>query len=434
MSSKKKNAITMIALVVVLIICLVLYFVIPRGKSSDKDADSSSTSESNSTDSGSDNAKITLDTITSDNISSITLTKKGKQAWKLSQKKKGTWKIDGKESAPVSDDTISSMVKNVNPVKATQKFSAKSGNLSDYGLKTPAFTIAILAGIESLLSAVVSDGMIGDTHKSNAELIGQGLGNIFSGLFGGIPATGAIARTAANVRNGGRTPIAGIVHCITLTIILLVLMPLAALIPMTTLAAVLLVVAANMADWTSFFRLCKTAPKSDIIVLVATFFLTVFFDLVVAIEIGVVLAALLFMKRMAETADIKAWKYTDSPDITPGEAEKLRDIPHSISVFEICGPMFFAAADQIVNINSHHHTKVVVIRMRSVPAIDASAMHSLHELADRAKRKNITLVFSHVNEQPMHVMEKDGFVELIGKENFHENIVDALDYAEQLVR
>lgn len=299
---------------------------------------------------------------------------------------------------------------------------------------SPAFTIAILAGIESLLSAVVSDGMIGDTHKSNAELIGQGLGNIFSGLFGGIPATGAIARTAANVRNGGRTPIAGIVHCITLTIILLVLMPLAALIPMTTLAAVLLVVAANMADWTSFFRLCKTAPKSDIIVLVATFFLTVFFDLVVAIEIGVVLAALLFMKRMAETADIKAWKYTDSPDITPGEAEKLRDIPHSISVFEICGSMFFAAADQIVNINSHHHTKVVVIRMRSVPAIDASAMHSLHELADRAKRKNITLVFSHVNEQPMHVMEKDGFVELIGKENFHENIVDALDYAEQLVR
>lgn len=299
---------------------------------------------------------------------------------------------------------------------------------------SPAFTIAVLAAIESLLSAVVSDGMIGDTHKSNAELIGQGLGNIFSGLFDGIPATGAIARTAANVRNGGRTPIAGITHCVTLTIILLVLMPLAALIPMTTLAAVLLVVAANMADWKSFFRLCKSAPKSDIIVLVATFFLTVFFDLVVAIEIGVVLAALLFMKRMAETADIKAWKYTDSPDITPGEAEKLRDIPHSISVFEICGPMFFAAADQILNINSGHHTKVVVIRMRSVPAIDASAMKSLHELVNRAKRKNITLVFSHVNEQPMHVMEKDGFIDLVGKENFHENIVDALDYAEGLVR
>lgn len=299
---------------------------------------------------------------------------------------------------------------------------------------SPAFTIAVLAAIESLLSAVVSDGMIGDTHKSNAELIGQGLGNIFSGFFGGIPATGAIARTAANVRNGGRTLIAGIAHCITLTIILLVLMPLAALIPMTTLAAVLLVVAANMADWSSFFRLCKNAPKSDIIVLVATFFLTVFFDLVVAIEIGVVLAALLFMKRMAETADIKAWKYTDSPDITPGEAEKLREIPHSISVFEICGPMFFAAADQLLGINSDHRTKAVVIRMRSVPAIDASAMKCLHELAERAKKKNIHLIFSHVNEQPMKVMKKDGFYELIGKKNFHENIVSALDYAETLVK
>lgn len=299
---------------------------------------------------------------------------------------------------------------------------------------SPAFTIAVLAAIESMLSAVVSDGMIGDTHKSNAELIGQGLGNIFSGFFGGIPATGAIARTAANVRNGGRTPIAGIAHCITLTIILLVLMPLAALIPMTTLAAVLLVVAANMADWSSFFRLCKNAPKSDIIVLVATFFLTVFFDLVVAIEIGVVLAALLFMKRMAETADIKAWKYTDSPDITPGEAEKLREIPHSISVFEICGPMFFAAADQLLGINSDHRTKAVVIRMRSVPAIDASAMKCLHELAERAKKKNIHLIFSHVNEQPMKVMKKDGFYELIGKKNFHENIVSALDYAETLVK
>ena len=299
---------------------------------------------------------------------------------------------------------------------------------------SPAFTIAVLAAIESLLSAVVSDGMIGDTHKSNAELLGQGLGNIFSGFFGGIPATGAIARTAANVRNGGRTPIAGIAHCITLTIILLVLMPLAALIPMTTLAAVLLVVAANMADWSSFFRLCKNAPKSDIIVLVATFFLTVFFDLVIAIEIGVVLAALLFMKRMAETADIKAWKYTDSPDITPGEAEKLREIPHSISVFEICGPMFFAAADQLLGINSDHRTKAVVIRMRSVPAIDASAMKYLHELAERAKKKNIHLIFSHVNEQPMKVMKKDGFYELIGKENFHENIVSALDYAETLVK
>lgn len=300
-------------------------------------------------------------------------------------------------------------------------------------LISPAFTIAILAGIESLLSAVVSDGMIGDTHKSNAELIGQGLGNIFSGLFGGIPATGAIARTAANVRNGGRTPIAGITHCITLSIILVVLMPLASLIPMTTLAAVLLVVAWNMADWTSFFHLCKTAPKSDMIVLVATFFLTVFFDLVVAIEVGVVLAALLFMKRMAETADVTAWKYADEPDVTPGEAEKMRDIPHSIRVFEISGPLFFAAADEILTITSDKSTKVIVIRMRSVPAIDASAMRSLRDLAARAKKKHITLIFSHVNEQPMSVMKKDHFIELIGEEHFLPNIVEALDYAENMV-
>lgn len=298
---------------------------------------------------------------------------------------------------------------------------------------SPAFTIAILAGIESLLSAVVSDGMIGDTHKSNAELVGQGLGNIFSGLFGGIPATGAIARTAANVRNGGRTPIAGIVHCITLTAILLLLMPLAALIPMTTLAAVLLIVAVNMADWTSFFHLCKTAPKSDVIVLVTTFLLTVFFDLVVAIEIGVVLAALLFMKRMAETTDVKPWKYVEQPDVTPGEAEKLRNISRSIRVFEISGPLFFAAADRLLSIDSKQYTKVIVIRMRSVTAIDASAMKSLREFEARAKKKNITVIFSHVNEQPMHVMEKDGFVEYVGEENFCHNIVEALDYAEKLV-
>lgn len=301
-------------------------------------------------------------------------------------------------------------------------------------LISPAFTIAILAGIESLLSAVVSDGMIGDTHKSNAELMGQGLGNIFSGLFGGIPATGAIARTAANVKNGGRSPIAGITHCVTLTIILVVLMPLASLIPMTTLAAVLLVVAWNMADWTSFARLCKTAPKSDVIVLVTTFLLTVFFDLVVAIEVGVVMAALLFMKRMAETADVKAWKYADEPDVTPGEAEKFRDIPHSIRVFEISGPLFFAAADEILHINTDKSTKVVVVRMRSVPAIDASAMRSIRELSNRAKKKHITLIFSHVNEQPMSVMKKDGFIEYVGAENFHPNIVAALDYAESLVK
>ena len=300
-------------------------------------------------------------------------------------------------------------------------------------LMSPALTIAILAGIESLLSAVVSDGMIGDRHKSNAELIGQGLGNIFSGLFGGIPATGAIARTAANVRNGGRTPIAGIVHCITLSIILVVMMPLASMIPLTTLAAVLLIVAANMADWSAFFHLLKTAPKSDIVVLMLTFLLTVFFDLVVAIEYGVVLAAILFMKRMSDTSDVKSWRYIEEPEVTDGEAEKLMSIPKAIRVFEISGPMFFAAADRLLAIDSKKYTKVIVIRMRSVPAIDVSAMIKLRELVESARKDKITIVFSHVNEQPMEAFEKDGFVDYAGRENFKKNIVEALEYAESLI-
>ena len=298
---------------------------------------------------------------------------------------------------------------------------------------SPAFTIAVLAGIESLLSAVVADGMIGDNHKSNAELLGQGLGNIFSGIFGGIPATGAIARTAANVRNGGRTPIAGITHCVVLTIILVSLMPLAALIPMTTLASVLLIVAINMADWTGFARLCRTAPRSDVAVLVCTFLLTVIFDLVIAIEVGVVLGALLFMKRMTETSDIKAWKYADDENVDPEEARRFRDIPHSIRVFEISGPLFFAVANKNLRFETDRKTEVVVIRMRSVPAIDANAMKILHDMVADAKKRDITMIFSHVNAQPLSVMKKDGFIDLVGKQNFRANIVEALDYAESLV-
>ena len=297
-------------------------------------------------------------------------------------------------------------------------------------LISPAFTIALLAGIKSLLSCVVSDGMIGDRHNSNAELIGQGLGNIFSGLFGGIPATGAIARTAANVKNGGRTPIAGIVHSITLLLILLILMPAAAMIPMTTLAAVLIIVAWNMCDWKAFLRLMKKAPKSDIIVLVGTFLLTVIFDLVVAIEVGIVVSALLFMKRMAEVSDVKAWKYIEQPDVTEGEAETLLSVPKEIRVYEISGPMFFAAADQLAYIDTKKYTKFLIIRMRSVPAIDASAMRALHELADRTAKKKIHLIFSHVNEQPLSVMKKDGFYERIGADYFQSNIVDAIRFAE----
>ena len=326
-------------------------------------------------------------------------------------------------------NTIGSVFGELNSSFPTPKFPTVTFEMVSK-LISPAFTIAILAGIESLLSAVVSDGMIGDTHKSNAELVGQGLGNIFSGLFGGIPATGAIARTAANVRNGGRTPIAGVVHCITLAIILVLLMPLASMIPMTSLAAVLLVVAANMADWSSFFHLCKTAPKSDIIVLVLTFVLTVVFDLVVAIEVGVVLAALLFMKRMSDTAEVTGWKYIEEPDVMPGEQEKLMQVNKAIRIFEVKGPLFFAAADKLLQINSKKYTKIIIVRMRAVPAIDASAMRKLRELIDRARKKGIQVVFSHVNEQPRKVMEKDGFIEYVGAENFRENIMDAISFAE----
>ncbi len=297
----------------------------------------------------------------------------------------------------------------------------------------PAFTIAVLAGVESLLSAVVADGMIGDKHKSNAELLGQGLGNIFSGLFGGIPATGAIARTAANVRNGGRSPIAGIVHCITLAIILVLLMPLAAMIPMTTLAAVLLVVAANMADWEDFVYLCKTAPLSDSIVLVVTFLLTVFFDLVVAIEVGVVLAAILFMKRMSETSEIRSWKDDEDLETMPGEKEKLLSLNKAIRVFEISGPLFFATADKLLDIGGKKNTKVIIIRMRGVTAIDASAMKKLHEMVEAVLKEGTKVIFSHVNEQPLKVMEKDRFIDYVGSENFCGNIMEAIGRAENML-
>lgn len=300
-------------------------------------------------------------------------------------------------------------------------------------LISPAFTIALLAGIESLLSCVVADGMIGDKHNSNAELVGQGVGNIFSALFGGIPATGAIARTAANIKNGGRSPIAGMVHSVTLLLIMIVLMPFAALIPMTTLAAILIIVAWNMCDWRIFGHLVKTAPKSDVAVLVGTFLLTVIFDLVVAIEIGVVASALLFMRRMADVAEIKSWKYIEEPDVTEGEAEKLVSIPKEIRVFEISGPLFFAAADRLAEISTKKYTKVLVIRMRSVPAIDASAMHVLEGLYENMQKKGIQMVFSHVNEQPMSVMQKDRFVEHVGENHFQPDIVSALNYAETLL-
>lgn len=303
-------------------------------------------------------------------------------------------------------------------------------------LMSPAFTIAILAGIESLLSCVVSDGMIGSRHRSNMELVAQGVGNIASGVFGGIPATGAIARTAANVKNGGRTPIAGMVHAITLLLILVLLMPLAALIPMTTLAAILIIVAYNMSEWREFVTIVKKAPKSDIAVLITTFVLTVIFDLVVAIEIGIVLAALLFMKRMADVTTLQSWKYIEDEEEVMDDADsiQLKQVPKNTLVYEINGPMFFAAADKFMDIATHSGEKVktIIIRMRAVPAMDATVMHTLNNVYDVCKSKNITLIFSHVMEQPMSVMEKDGFAEKIGKENFVPNIDAALKRASNL--
>lgn len=292
------------------------------------------------------------------------------------------------------------------------------------------FTIAVLAAIESLLSCVVADSMINSKHRSNMELVAQGIGNIGSALFGGIPATGAIARTAANIKNGGRTPIAGMVHSIVLVLVLVVLMPYAALIPMPTIAAILFMVAYNMCGWRTFVELCKKAPKSDILVLLVTFVLTVVFDLVVAIEVGMIIACVLFMKRMSEEAEIKGWKYFD--DENDPDAIELRTVPQSVRVYEISGPMFFGAADRIAEITLKDFTKCLVIRMRGVPAVDATAMHSLELLYENCKKNEVQLVFSHVNEQPFHTMEKAGFVDKIGRENFCKHIDDALERASQI--
>ena len=297
---------------------------------------------------------------------------------------------------------------------------------------TNAITIALLAGIESLLSAVVADSMIGSKHRSNMELIAQGIANIGSACFGGIPATGAIARTAANIKNGGRTPIAGMVHSISLVLVVLFMMPLAKLIPMPCIAAILFQVAYNMSGWRNFYKLCKSSPKSDILVLGITFILTVVFDLVVAIEVGIVLAALLFMKRMSDVTSVEGWKEID--DENDPDSITLRVIPEHTVVYEFSGPMFFAAAGKILNISFKEDTKVLVIRMRSVHAIDATAMHNLEQLYEDCKKRNITIVLSHVNEQPMTVFKKDGFDKMIGEENFRPHIDEALKRAEELAK
>ena len=250
--------------------------------------------------------------------------------------------------------------------------------------------------------------------------------NISSALFGGIPATGAIARTAANVKNGGRTPIAGMVHAVTLLIILLVLMPYAALIPMPAIAAVLFIVAYNMSGWRKFLRLVKTAPKSDTAVLLATFLLTVIFDLVIAIEVGMLSACILFMKRMSDETNAYGWKEID--ENTDDENIRLKKVPENTMVFEITGPIFFGASTKITDVIRTANKQVIILRMRSVPAIDATGLHSLETIVKLCEKQDKTLIFSHVNEQPMKTLEKAGILDKI---MLADNIDMALEKAEK---
>lgn len=311
------------------------------------------------------------------------------------------------------------------------KFSMPSITWSEIKDLAPnAFTIAVLAAIESLLSCVVSDSMVNSRHNSNTELIAQGAGNIASALFGGIPATGAIARTAANVKNGGRTPISAMVHAVTLLLVLLVLMPYAALIPMPTIAAILFMVAYNMSGWRSFVNLCKTAPKSDTVVLIATFVLTVVFDLVVAIEIGMIVTCILFIKRMSEETLVKGWKLINDED--DPDSISLRKVPEHTMVYEISGPMFFGAADKILGISVKEEMSNLILRMRSVNAIDSTAINALRTLSENCKKHKVQLILSHVNEQPMNALVKCGLYDQIGAENFCDHIDLALARAEKL--
>ena len=293
-----------------------------------------------------------------------------------------------------------------------------------------ALTIAILAAIESLLSCVVADSMVNSKHNSNAELMAQGVGNIVSVMFGGIPATGAIARTAANAKNGGRTPIAGMVHAVVLLLVLLFLMPYAGLIPMPTIAAILFMVAYNMSERKKFVRVVKTAPKTDIIVMLATFTLTVVFDLVIAIEVGMILTALLFIKRMSDETSVKGWEYVDED--SDADSVELKVIPKNVRVYEISGPLFFGVADKILDITLKDYTKCLILRMRSVPAIDATAMNYLEDLEEKCYKSGVKLIMSHVNPQPMKIMKKSGFYGKVGRDNFCANIDEALKKASKV--
>lgn len=325
---------------------------------------------------------------------------------------------------PLKVDTIGTLYPTLSsafPTPALPEFSFATVK----AVLPSAVTIAVLAAIESLLSCVVSDGMIGDRHDSNTELIAQGLGNVASGLFGGIPATGAIARTAANVKNGGRSPISGMVHAIVLLLFLLVLMPLAKLIPMPIIAAILIMVAYNMSEWRHFVHVCRFSAWTDILVLVVTFVLTVAFDLVVAIAAGLILATVLFMKRMADVASVRRWEPAD-------EHAHGKALPAGAVVYELNGPLFFADADKMLSITPEEGLRVLILRMSNMPLLDASALKNLSTLLYVCRSRGTVLLLSHVSPQPLSVMKKAGFLEDVGEEHVFASIDDALAYAEAL--
>ena len=291
-------------------------------------------------------------------------------------------------------------------------------------------TIAILAAIESLLSCVVADSMISSHHRCNMELVAQGAGNIASVLFGGIPATGAIARTAANVKNGGRTPIAAMTHAVVLLAVLAFLMPYAAYIPMPTIAAILVHVAYNMSGWRNFAHVCKTASRGAVATMLITFALTVIFDLVMAIGVGMVITVVLVLKMVSEETEVKGWRYYCDEN---SEVTHLRELPKSVRVYEINGPLFFGMTERIGDISVKEFTKYLIIRMRGVPSLDASGMNALENLHAYCSKNGVSLIISHANEQPMKTMRRAGFVDLVGEDHFRGNIDDAIAFARQLL-
>ncbi|MBP1629550.1 MAG: yvdB [Bacteroidetes bacterium] len=319
------------------------------------------------------------------------------------------------------------------PAPITPELNMKSIRL----LISPAFTIAMLCAIESLLSAMVADGAIGKKHNSNTELIAQGIANITVPFFGGIPATGAIARTMANINNGGRTPVAGIVHAIFLLLIYLFLMPLAAHIPFAALAGILVIVSYNMSEWRSFKAILK-APKSDVIVLILTFFLTVVFDLTIAIEIGLLLAAILFIKRVMDTSGIKVIENeiarTEDREATDIE---LETISKEIEIYEIDGPFFFGIAntfDEINNETKSHRPKVRIIRMRKVPFIDSTGIKNLKSLCERSKKEKIQVILSGVTIEVYETLDKSGFIDSFGRHYIFDHISKAMDKANDIIK